>query len=178
MTTVKNALLALLTLAATVWVLYTNIPHLANDMVINDWVAAPSLKIEEAKCTVYTFVVSTCDITYSDRQNPGAKPASLAYLVYGSWGDESFGLWRSASRPEIVSTSFAIRDLNARILMMVLWIAIVLTLCFVIVQSFFWGGGVAEHADPSEVVAAQPVRTTGQVPTGTRTEFGRRSRGP
>lgn len=171
----KKIFAAFLVTIGAVWMVYNHLPGLVADMGTNDWEPALDLKVEKAKCTVHWYVLSTCEVTYSDLRQPSAKAASIDQLVYGSWGNDRFMLLRSAGHPEIVSTTLGVRDLNARIVTMVLWIVAILAMGLAFVRGLL----LQNSPTPAEAAPVAPLPSS-MMPiarpavTG-RTEFGRRS---
>lgn len=171
----KKILGAFLVTIGAVWMVYNHLPGLVADVRTNDWVPALDLKVEKANCTVHWFILSTCEITYSDPRKPSAKVASVDQLVYGSWGNDRFMLLRSAGHPEIVSTTLGVRDLNARIVTMVVWIVVFLAMGLAIARAFLLQSAT-ERLETAPVAPLPPSRApTARPIVAGRTEFGRRS---
>ncbi|MCO5131818.1 MAG: hypothetical protein M9932_14850 [Xanthobacteraceae bacterium] len=170
----KILAICLMTLGA-VWMVYNHLPGLVADMRTNDWVPAFDLKVEKAKCTVHWYILSTCEITYNDPRRPSAKAASVDQLVYGSWGNGRFLLLRSASHPEIVSTTLGVRDLNARIVTMVLWIVVMLAMGLAVVRALLFQNTTARVATAPLAPLPSSMAPMARPAVMGRTEFGRRS---
>ena len=112
-------------------VFYNYLPNLIADHRTDDWIPALDLKVQSANCDVIGPFLSLCRIDYANRAQPSGETRAVKHFVYGRWGwlsNEQFMLLRSASRPEIVSTTLGVRDLNARWATIAAWMAAMLLL--------------------------------------------------
>ena len=108
------------------------------------WEMALDLKITEAKCTRYAFMIARCTTRFASVAQPALVQPILEYFSFGSWGGEVAVLTRSATNPQAITTQLAIRDLNLRLISMSIWALAGLALTFAFAIKVFSSGRSAQ----------------------------------
>ena len=146
-------------------------PQLASDIRVGkNWTLAENLAIKESKCTRWYFLVSTCDIGYVDRRNPGRVGGTLNYLVFGSWAGERAMLLRSVSDPSRIGTTIGLEHMPQRVISFAVLSALVLAFLVGFVRLCVGAARPNEAAATNVSVPKSPTSTV------TRS-FGRRTSG-
>lgn len=165
------------------FMVYWHLPNLWTDLRTSDWQPAFGLKLDEAKCTRYYFVVSTCSIKYSDPAKPEQRQKSLSYLTFGGWGGERALLVQSANNPDRVSIAIATKALIGRTLAMLALAMIPLLLMVAVFAKRLFAVGdddaahfVQPNPEPNPARSAEVTRRPTMPPTGNAPPtFGRRT---
>ena len=146
-------------------------PQLTTDLAVGkQWTIAEDLKIKEFKCTRWYFLVSTCDVDYVNRQDPGRVGGTLSYFVFGSWAGEHTLLLRSMKDPRQVGTTIGLDHLQQRLVSFGVFLVLALAFLVAVIRFVVLALRSDEPIAPS-VSFAQPVP-----PVGTRS-FGQRASG-
>lgn len=98
-------------------------PLLLRDMSVAKWQPAPATTDTSGHCTTQMLIVSFCSVSYT----LNGEKTTLEYCVYGFYslfGRESFDLVQAVGNLAHISASFAVRDLVARQITMIVWLLI------------------------------------------------------
>jgi hypothetical protein len=147
-------------------------PQLVSDVKVGkDWTIAEDLAIKQSNCTRWYFLVSTCDIAYVNRRDPGRVGGTLSYLVFGSWAGERAMLLRSTTDPSRIGTTLGLEHMRQRLISFTVFAVLVFALLVGLVR--LWVGAVQSNETVAPSVAVSPPPSTS---AGARS-FGRRSGG-
>jgi hypothetical protein len=98
-------------------------PHLLAEANAGDvWETAPQLRVLGARCHSFYFLISFCDIDYTDVAKPDRFSNTLHYFTPGEWGGEKVVLVRSRMNPGVVSMTLATANVKSRELLVIAWL--------------------------------------------------------
>jgi hypothetical protein len=98
-------------------------PHLLAEANAGDvWETAPQLGVLGARCHSFYFLISFCDIDYTDVTKPDRFSNTLQYFTPGEWGGEKVVLVRSRMTPSVVSMTLATANVKSRELLVIAWL--------------------------------------------------------
>jgi hypothetical protein len=127
-------------------------PQLFRDMKVERWEPAIGLKVDAASCHSFNSAISYCFIDYSDLKGRH----NLQHFVYGRYGKEEFQLVRSVENPDHISSSTAVRDIDARKGTMAFWILLILAM---IVRGVFMFLPPRERPVRERKMSAEEIRS-------------------
>lgn len=78
------------------------------------WQPTREWTAEKAKCTRYSFVVSSCSITALHRASPAQEKRDLSYFTFADWGGQRVEFVSSDKDPSVISLRRATEGLGGR----------------------------------------------------------------
>jgi hypothetical protein len=131
-------------------------PHLLAEANAGDvWETAPQLRVLGARCHSFYFLISFCDIDYTDVTKPDRFSNTLQYFTPGEWGGEKVVLVRSRMTPSVVSMTLATANVKSRELLLIAWLVGGLSLAAAVIARLVSRPARSGSRDrPAEIVAS------------------------